>query len=95
LIKVACEKGKKLQYKIPATSLSYYINSEYFRSCKKVEKLPLLITPEDMFNKQQNQPTHSFSLTIKPKLSTDLIFHSRHIWGDKKHVSVHLWLAVR
>jgi len=25
-----------LQYKIPATSSSYYINSEYFRSCWKL-----------------------------------------------------------
>jgi len=40
-------KRKKLQYKIPATSSSYYINSEYFRSCKKTEKLALLITSED------------------------------------------------
>jgi len=24
-----------LQYKIPPTSSSYYLNSEYFRSCKK------------------------------------------------------------
>jgi len=29
-------------------------------------------------------------LTTKPKLSTDLIFRSQQIWGDKKHVSVHL-----
>ena len=28
-------KRKKLQYKIPATSSSYYINSEYFSSCWK------------------------------------------------------------
>jgi len=35
---------------------------------KKVEKLALLMTPEDKSNKQQNQATHSFSLTTKPKL---------------------------
>ena len=29
-------KRKKLQYKIPATSSSYYINSEYFRSSWKL-----------------------------------------------------------
>ena len=29
-------KNKKLQYKIPATSSLYYINSEYFRSCWKL-----------------------------------------------------------
>jgi len=29
-------KRKKLQYKIPATSSSYYINSEYSRSCWKL-----------------------------------------------------------
>jgi len=38
---------------------------------------------EDKSNKQQNQATHSFSLTTKPKLSTDLIFHSQQIWGYK------------
>jgi len=69
-------KRKKLQYKIPATNSSYYINSEYFRSCKKVEKLALLIASEDKSNKPQNQATHSFSLTTKPKLSTYLIFLS-------------------
>jgi len=39
---------------------------------KKVEKLALLITSEDKSNKQQNQATHSFSLTTKPKLSTNV-----------------------
>jgi len=68
-----------MQYKIPATSSLYYINSEYFRSCKKVEKLALLITSEDKSNNQQIQATHSFSLTTKPKLSTDLIFRSQQI----------------
>ena len=34
-------KRKKLQYNISAISSSYYINSEYFRSCKNVEKLTL------------------------------------------------------
>jgi len=65
-------KRKKLQYKIPATSSSYYINSEYFRSCKKVEKLALLATSEDKSNKQQNQATHSFSLTTKTFHRPDL-----------------------
>ena len=88
-------KRKKLQYKIPANSSSYNINSEYFRNCKKSWKLALLITSEDKSNKQQNQATHSFSLTAKPKLSTDLIFLSQQIWDDKKHVLVQLWLAVR
>jgi len=35
---------------------------------KKVEKLALLVTPEDKSNKQQNQGAHSFSLATKPKL---------------------------
>jgi len=34
-------------------------------------------------------------LTTKVKLFTDLIFRSQQIWGDKKHVSGQLWLAVR
>jgi len=42
--------------------------SEAVGSYKKVEKLALLMTPEDKSNKQQNQATHSFSLTAKPKL---------------------------
>ena len=50
---------------------------------------------ENKSNKQQNQASHFFSLTTKPKLSTDLIFRSQQIWGDKKHVLVQLWLAVR
>jgi len=29
-------KRKKFQYKIPANSSSFYINSEYFRSCWKL-----------------------------------------------------------
>jgi len=48
---------------------------------KKVEKLALLITSEDKSNKQQK--THFFSLTTKPKFSTDLIFHSQQVRGDK------------
>ena len=36
LDKSCMQKRKKLQYKIPATSSSYYINSEYFRSCWKL-----------------------------------------------------------
>jgi len=46
---------------------------------EKVEKLAPLITSEDKSNKQQNQATHSFSLTTKPKLSPDLIFSSQQI----------------
>ena len=79
---------KKLQYNISATSSSYYINSEYFRSCRNVEKFTLLITPEDKSNKQQNQGTHSFSWQPNQTFFTDLIFCSQHIGGDKKHVTV-------
>jgi len=46
---------------------------------KKIEKLALLITSEDKSNKQQNQATHSFSLTTKAKHSTDLIYRSQQI----------------
>jgi len=46
---------------------------------KKVEKLALLVTSEDKSNKQQNQATHSFSLTTKSKFYTDLIFRSQQI----------------
>jgi len=49
------------------------------QAVKKVEKLSLLITSDDKSNKQQNQATHSFSLTTKSKLSTDLIFRSQQI----------------
>jgi len=53
-------------------------------AAKKVEKFALLITSEDKSNnnKQQNKATHSFSLTTKPKSSTDLTFRSQQIWGD-------------
>jgi len=61
-----------LQYKILATSSSYYINSEYFRTCKRVEKLALLITSEDKSNMQQNQASHSFSLITKTFHISDL-----------------------
>ena len=73
----------------------FWVFQKLLEAVKKVEKLTLLIMAEDKSNKQQNQATHSFSLTTKPKLSTDLIFRSLQIWGDKKHVSVQLWLAVR
>jgi len=56
-----------------------------------LQKLALLITPEDKSTKQQNQAVHLFHW--QPKLSTDLIFRSQQIWGDKKHVSVQLWLV--
>jgi len=39
---------------------------------KKVEKLALLVTSEDKSNKQQNQATHSFSLTNKTFHRSDL-----------------------
>jgi len=42
---------------------------------------------------QQNQATHFF--IGNQNFSTDLIFCSQQIWGDKIHVSVHLGLAVR
>jgi len=52
-------------------------------AAKKVEKFALLITSEDRSNnnnnKQQNKATHSFSLTTKPKSSTDLTFRSQQI----------------
>jgi len=88
-------KRKKLQYKIPATSSSYYINFGYFRSCKKGWKTCPTHNVWRQVWQAENQATHSLSLTTKSKLSTDLIFRSQQIWGDKKHVSVQLWLAVR
>jgi len=39
---------------------------------KKVEKLALLTTSEDKSDKQQNQATHSFSLTTKTFHKSDL-----------------------
>jgi len=42
---------------------------------KKIEKLAFLVKSEDKSNKQQNQATHSFSLTTK----IDLIFRSQQI----------------
>jgi len=66
-------KRKKLQCKIPATSSSYYINSEYFRSCKKSWKTcPTHNAWRQESNKQQNQATHSFHFHWQSKLSTDL-----------------------
>jgi len=81
-------KRKKLQYKIPATSSSYYINFGYFRSCKKGWKTCPTHNVWRQVWQAENQATHSLSLTTKSKLSTDLIFRSQQIWGDKKHVSV-------
>jgi len=49
--------------------------------------------PEDKSNKQQNQAIHFF--IGNQNFSTDLIFCNQQIWGDKKHISVQLWLAVR
>ena len=43
---------------------------------KKVEKLVLLIMPEDKSNKQQNQAGHSFLWQPNQNFSTDIIFHS-------------------
>jgi len=51
--------------------------------------------PEDNYNKQQNQSAHSFHWQPNQNFSTDLIFRSQQIWGDKKHISVRLWLDVR
>ena len=48
---------------------------------------------EDKSNKKQNQAAHSFTLTTKPKLSTDLTYGSQQIWRDKN--TFQLWLAVR
>jgi len=45
---------------------------------KKLKNLPYS-TSEDKSNKQQNQATHSFSLTTKAKHSTDLIYRSQQI----------------
>ena len=58
----------------------------------KLQKLALLITPEGKANKQQNQAIH-FSIGNQ-NFSTNLVFRSQQILGDKKHVSVQLWLAV-
>jgi len=57
----------------------------------KLLKLALLITPEDKSNKQQNQAIHFFFIGNQ-NFSTDLIFRSQQIWGDKKHASLQLWL---
>jgi len=51
--------------------------------------------PEDKSNKQQNQAAHSCCCQPNQNFSTDLIFRSQQIWGDKIHVSVQLWLDVR
>jgi len=80
--KVACKQGKSCNIKFlqPAHRTTFILSIlEAVGSCKKVEKLALIITSEGKSNKQQNQATHSFSLTTKPKLSTDLIFHSQQI----------------
>jgi len=78
-------KKKKLQYKIPATSLrhrtTYILRiSEAVVSCqKKLRKLALLTTHEGMCNKQQNQAGHSFHWQPNQNFSIDLIFHSQQI----------------
>jgi len=53
-----------------------------------LQKLALLITPEGKANKQQNQAIH-FSIGNQ-NFSTNLVFRSQQILGDKKHVSVQL-----
>jgi len=58
-----------------------------------LQKLALLITPEDKSNKQQNQATVFIFFTGNQNFSTDLIF--LQIWSSAKHVLVQLWLAVR
>jgi len=60
-----------------------------------LQKLALLITPEDKSNKQQNQAIHFFHWQPKLFHIQYLIFRSQQIWRDKKHVSVQLRLAVR
>jgi len=62
---------------------------------KKLPKPGLLLTPEDKSNKQQNQAGNSFHWEPNLNFSTDLIFRSHQIWGDKKHASVQFWPAVR
>jgi len=59
-----------------------------------LQKLALLKTLEDKSNKQQNQAGHSFHWQPNQNFSTDLIFRSQQIWGDKKPVSVQLWIGV-
>jgi len=96
------QKRKKLQYKISATSWNivlhkFWVFQKLLEVVKKVANLALLVTPEDMPDKhwQENQAAHSFHWHPNRNFSTDLIFRSQQIWGDKKHDSVQLWLAVR
>jgi len=56
-----------------------------------LQKLALLITPEDKSNKQQIQAI--YFIIGNQNFSTDLIFRSQQIWGAKNHVSVQLWLV--
>jgi len=58
-----------------------------------LQKLAIIITPEGKANKQQNEAILFF--IGNQNFSTDLIFRSQQVWGDKKHVSVQLWLTVR
>jgi len=46
-----------------------------------LQNLAQLITPEDKSKKQQNQAIHFF--IGNQNFSTDLIFRSQQIWGDK------------
>ena len=63
----------------------------YLGAAKKLQKFALLITPKDKCNKQQIK---LFIFFIgNQHFSTDLIFRSQQVWGDKKHVSVQLWLV--
>jgi len=62
---------------------------------KKLKKLALPTAPENKSNKQHNQASHSFRWQLNKNFSTERIFRSQQIWGDKKHVSVQSRLAVR
>jgi len=77
LEKVACKNGKSCNIKF----LQPAQRTTKFLSISGVEKLALLITPEDKSNKQQNQAVHSFSLTSKPKL-----FHRSDLLQSKDEV---------
>ena len=52
------------------------------------------MTAEGKSNKQQYQAAHTFHWQPNQNFSTDLIFRSEQIWGDKNHVTVELWPAV-
>jgi len=63
-------KRKKLQHKISGNQLktSYYINSEYLGSWKKLQKLALLITPEDKSNKPPSWSFFSLANKTSPQI---------------------------